>query len=215
MTTVNAQTKLALCVLFLSLSLSVSFETLAKGPSSGQFGSRGRDAVQSILPLDAGEQETLAWMREEEKLARDAYRVFHATWNRAVFLNIAESEQRHVDAILRKLDLFGLPDPALTQPGCFSNPQLQSLYDRLVAEGEESPVAALTVGAKIEEMDIRDLMAAIAGTNNVVLRITYENLLEASKNHLRTFVRQLWRQGTDYDGPHFIDPILYEAILGL
>jgi RNase P/RNase MRP subunit p30 len=64
-------------------------------------------------------------------------------------------------------------------------------------------------------MDIRDLMAAIAGTNNVALRITYENLLEASKNHLRTFVRQLRRQGTDYDGPHFIDPVLYEAILGL
>ena len=211
----NPPTELALCVLLLSLSLTASFETLAKGPSCGQPGFRSRNAAQSIVPLDACEQETLSRMREEEKLARDAYRVLHATWSRTVFLNIAESEQRHMDAILRKLDLFGLSDPALTEPGCFSNPQLQSLYDRLVVEGQESPGAALTVGAKIEEMDIRDLMAAIAGTNNVVLRITYENLLEASKNHLRTFVRQLWRQGTDYDGPHFIDPILYEAILGL
>jgi hypothetical protein len=72
----------------------------------------------------------------------------------------------------------------------------------------------LTVGAKIEELDIRDLMAAIAATDNVILKTTYQNLLEGSKSHLRAFVRVLDREGAAYDGPYFLDPALYDAIIG-
>jgi hypothetical protein len=36
-------------------------------------------------------------MREEEKLARDVYIALYEKWGLRTFLNIAESEQQHMD----------------------------------------------------------------------------------------------------------------------
>jgi hypothetical protein len=47
------------------------------------------------------------------------------------------------------------------------------------------------VSAAIEDMDIRDLLDAIADTDEAALKTTYQNLLEGSKSHLRAFVKLL------------------------
>lgn len=114
--------------------------------------------------LTAPEAATLLWMREEEKVAHDVYVNMNALWTSPVFANIAVSEQRHFDALGSKIVYFKLTDPAQPGIGYFTNGELQALYDELSASGNASYVAALKVGALIEEVDILDLQAAIAGT---------------------------------------------------
>jgi hypothetical protein len=200
----------------LLLALAAMSATAA-GPGSGPPAGAPRlllhPAVAVITPLDADETAVLLWMREEEKLARDAYQMLYARWQAREFRQIAASEQRHFDAIGAKLALFGLGDPALAAAGLFAAPDLQARFDQLTASGSQSYAQALTAGAVIEELDIRDLQAALDGTGNAALRTTYGHLLEGSKNHLRAFVARLQDIGVDY-APQYLDPLEFDAIVG-
>ena len=62
--------------------------------------------------LTQAEIDALWFMREEEKLARDVYLVLAEKWDLGLFWNIAESEQQHMDAVLKLLKKYGLEDPA-------------------------------------------------------------------------------------------------------
>ena len=102
-------------------------------------------------------------MREEEKLARDVYNYLAARWELRVFSQIAVSEGKHMEAIKALLDKYEIPDPVVTDvPGQFSRGDFQELYSRLTSEGSTSIGAALHVGATIEDLDISDLLKAIA-----------------------------------------------------
>ena len=79
-------------------------------------------------PLDPAEESTLLYMREEEKLARDVYIALDQSWSEPVFENIAESEQRHMDTVLAKLNFFGIDDPVVSdEPGVFTDPAIGEL----------------------------------------------------------------------------------------
>lgn len=195
----------------LILSLLSAFPALAREPSSE---ASRLQTQQSVTTLSEAEQETLLFMREEEKLARDVYIVLYKSWNKNIFKNISSSEQQHMDAILKKIKLFELTDPNSSKIGSFINPDLQELYNELIYQGRLSYNDALTVGATIEDRDILDLMNAIKGTKNLALKTTYQNLLEGSKNHLRAFVGLLKNQGIEYN-PQFISQELFDAILGV
>lgn len=162
--------------------------------------------------LSQAEIDGLLWMREEEKLARDVYNALYATWGLSVFQSIAQSEQTHMDAVKGLLDRYGLADPAAAEPGVFTNPELQALYDRLVAQGRESVVAALQVGAAIEEIDILDLQKQLTLVAAADVQQVYTNLLRGSENHLRAFVNNLSAQGVTYS-PQYLSPEAYQAIL--
>lgn len=154
----------------------------------------------AVAGLSTESVQTLIFMREEEKLARDVYLTLSEVWEQPVFANIARSEQEHMDAMLAMLDRYGLPDPATTVVGVFNNSDLQSLYDDLIRRGQKSVTEALFAGAAIEEMDILDLQQALADERLPVdLRQSYENLLAASGNHLRAFVRNIENQGLVYE----------------
>ncbi len=71
----------------------------------------------------------------------------------------------------------------------FSNPDLQALYDQLIAQGSQSLQDAFLVGAAIEEIDILDLEERIAQTDKADIQLVYQSLLQGSENHLRAFVR--------------------------
>ena len=149
--------------------------------------------------LSATERATLLFMREEEKLARDVYRTMFAKWGVRVFANIAVSEERHTNAIKALLERYSVADPVKDDsPGVFSDPALGRLYGDLVAEGFTSIAAAYKVGAMIEDLDIRDLDAAIAGADNADLDAVYGNLRAGSENHLRAFAAQLAVLGEIY-----------------
>jgi len=195
-------------VFILALALFVPTVSLAKGSSR----SRVKDQPVTV-GLSPAEIDTLLWMREEEKLARDVYLKLGKKWKQAIFNNIAASEQNHMDALLKKINTFGLEDPVLDGYGKFHSPVLQDLYDRLIAEGSESYIEALRVGVEIEDLDIVDLIKAVEESNNLSLQTTYASLLEGSKSHLRAFVGSLDQQGADYQIEYIEDDLL-EAILG-
>jgi hypothetical protein len=134
-------------------------------------------------------------MREEEKLARDVYLTLYQKWGVATFNNIAGSETTHMAAIKTLLDRYGLADPAAGQPiGVFTNPDLQTLYNQLIAQGSQSLNATVQVGVTIEEVDIRDLQTRLASTTHADIKSVYNNLLRGSTNHLRAFTNQLQTQ---------------------
>jgi hypothetical protein len=169
-------------------------------------------AVNSLTEI---ETEGLLFMREEEKLARDVYLALYDAWQMNIFQNIANSEQSHTDAVKALLDQYGLDDPMESdQPGVFVNPDLQRLYNQLVAQGSQSLVEALKVGAAIEEIDILDLEEYIAQTANPDIQFVYENLMKGSRNHLRSFVSTLQKQtGTIYE-PQYLSEVVFESIVG-
>lgn len=199
------------------IAMSSASLSLAAGPGRNGNGhpSARAWAQQSVVvgTLQAAEVETLLWMREEEKLARDVYRRFFTLWQDPVFTNIATAEQRHFDAMGRQITLFGVSDPALPFEGQFSNGELQTLYADLVMRGSTSLADAFKVGAAIEELDMHDLQAAIASSSNPQMTTSYSHLLEGSKNHLRAFVLRLEWMGLDYQ-PQYLDPVFYDAVIG-
>jgi hypothetical protein len=152
-------------------------------------------AAASLTELSDAEIAMLQWMREEEKLARDVYLAFGAKYPEKIFTNIAASEQKHFDAIGRKLELYGVDDPASDQVGVFTNQDLQVLYYDLLGMGEAGYIEALQVGVLIEETDLTDLEIAIDGTDSVPLARTYEHLLTGSEHHLAAFTRLLAKAG--------------------
>jgi hypothetical protein len=138
--------------------------------------------------LSADEAAGLLYMREEEKFAGDVYLAMYEKWGQQIFKNIAASEDTHAAAIAELISAYGLEDPSANlAAGEFTNRDLQVLYDQLVAQGSQSLDEALKVGVRIEELDISDLQARIAQSDDVVIRTVYQNLLAGSNNHLRAF----------------------------
>jgi len=143
------------------------------------------------------ERDGLVLMREEEKLAGDVYAYFYTKYALRPFTNINKSEVQHSGAVLRLLNYFGIPDPALIEAGKFSNSDIQALYNKLTTDGSTAE-KALAVGAFIEEYDIADLRKLIAETQNTDIKMVYTNLLNGSYNHIKAFTRVLAGRGVTY-----------------
>ena len=156
--------------------------------------------TQSSTTANADFAAGLTLMREEEKIARDVYRVLYEVTGINTFANITQSEQRHMDAMGQQLSRFGIADPVVDDTtGAFTKPEFQTLFKELVEKGQGSSLDALHVGAYIEELDIQDLQKLIATTNDQQLSKVYDNLLRGSRNHLRAFVKQISSRGATYE----------------
>ncbi len=170
----------------------------------------------TLLPtesLSEAEQIDLVYMREEEKLARDVYQTLYEKWSVQIFANIAQSEQTHTETIRDLLEKYDITDPVTDDSvGVFQNKDLQSLYNNLTSQGAVSEVEAFRVGALIEELDIKDLQEAMARTDNADIKFAYENLVRASRNHLRSFTKQLTTRGEIYT-PKYISEEDYLVII--
>ncbi len=168
-----------------------------------------------LLPMTEEDKETLIFMHEEEKLARDVYLTLYQKWGANVFSKIADSEQRHIEATKALLDKYGLEDPIKDDAvGVFTNEQLKEMYNELVQKGSASLVEALKVGAYIEDLDIRDLEQAIAATNNGDIKKVYSKLRNASENHMRSFYKELKANGADYKAQFISQERLEEVLAG-
>lgn len=165
-----------------------------------------------IQDLSDAEKEGILLMREEEKLARDVYIALYKKWNLRTFTNISRAEQTHMDSMKILIDRYGLDDPMKTdEVGVFTNPELQKLYNDLVSEGSGSIEAAVKIGAMVEELDIYDLERLMKTADNDDILIVYQNLLKGSRNHLRSFDRQLQRNGSSYSA-QFLTQKEYDSI---
>jgi len=170
----------------------------------------------NTLPFEAlsdTELAALAFMREEEKLAKDVYLDMYDLWGTAIFVNIADSEQTHTDVVLRLIEKYSLADPADgKQRGEFSDATLQGLYDSLTAQGSASLVDALIVGATIEDLDIFDLTRHLDLVDNQDITVVFENLRKGSRNHLRAFHTSLTGMNIVYT-PVYISQEEYDEIV--
>lgn len=176
-------------------------------------------AVQSSvtnLPLetlDSAERERILFIREEEKLAYDVYQTLFDRYGVKIFQNIPNSEMSHMEAMLSIIKKYQLIDPMDKNPrGIFTDPALQSLHNALVSQGQVSLLAAYQVGAKIEELDIYDLNKSIAVTNNQDVKLVYDFLNKGSRNHLRSFYKNLSNAGGTYS-PVYISLAEFTAIV--
>ncbi|MDP2090936.1 MAG: DUF2202 domain-containing protein [Candidatus Gracilibacteria bacterium] len=144
------------------------------------------DMLKDIAISDLSLQETqdLYYQYSEEMLARDLYNHFYGIYGTQTFLNIANSEQQHMDAVKSLLDRYSLEYPS-------SYGELQSNYDSLKAEGEKGLKEALEVGVKIEILDINDIVDTIKSTDNDDLKVVFTNIGGASYNHMRGFLKAL------------------------
>ncbi|MBM4060174.1 MAG: DUF2202 domain-containing protein, partial [Planctomycetes bacterium] len=146
------------------------FTALLAGSAPAQGNNQLLTTYLQSLPLqavDAGERLLLEHMREEEKLARDVYRVLYQHWNLPVLGNIASSEQSHMDLVAFALQRYQIPDPVVSnQVGAFTNPLFTSLFQLATSVGQLSPVHAMMVGAIIEDLDLDDLDYALVHTDN-------------------------------------------------
>jgi len=155
------------------------------------------DSTEVTEALSAEEVEGLLFMREEEELARDLYLdIYEAKGSRLnVFKNISDkAETKHAEAVRLLLVRYGIDDPSTGERNTYTNATLQALYDLLlnIAVGSDD-LAALRVGALVEETDIGDLISREENvtTEHADIMATYENLLCGSRNHLRSFAGQI------------------------
>ena len=141
--------------------------------------------------LSEEEITNLEFLREEEKLARDVYSFSYEKYGEIIFNNISQSEQQHMDQVLKLLNTYQISDPASTEIGVFNNAELQNLYDNLTAKSALSLADALIVGATIEDLDIKDIADYELITNKLDILSVLGGLKCGSRNHLRNYTNQL------------------------
>ncbi len=191
----------ALAILFAACSETKSIDESMDLVKSVEFAAQQGNPADTCTydgELTEADINGLIFMREEEKLAHDVYLHFFETYGEIVFQNIANSEAKHMEAVKKLLEGYGIEDPALEGVGNFNNTELATLYEKLIAEGKDGLGQALTVGATIEDLDISDLTALLRETENTDLMRVYENLVAGSKNHIRIFINLLASTGGSY-----------------
>ena len=166
-----------------------------------------------IAVLTAQETDDLHFMVEEEKMARDLYAAFYELYGSPSFQRIASSEQVHMDELKVLFNFYSVNDPTIGKAaGVFTDPDLQTLYDQLLAQGRVSFAEALKVGAAVEEIDILDLQSRMARTAQAGILEVYAILASGSENHLHAFVGQISNQTGEIYTPGYLSTDEYQRI---
>jgi len=152
-------------------------------------GSLYAKTTTSTVALTEAQKAALLFMYQEEKVARDVYVNLGAKYPTAsTFANIAVSEQTHMDSVEKLCIKYGVNISNVDEAaiGIFVLPELQSLYNVLLAQGSVSLVEGLKVGVAIEEKDITDIVTYEQGMPADVVKV-FESLRSGSYNHLSAF----------------------------
>jgi hypothetical protein len=172
-------------------------------------------AKDSALVLDFNEQTHLVFICEEEKLARDVYRVLGRRFPEiASFAVMAENREASNCAVHELLQKYRVSVPRVNHNvGVFSwgiyGRYFAEKYMVLTGQGSSSPLNALYVAAFIEELNILDIKQcpkAIVDITNGINEISacgidytdnpdvldiYADLLDESREHLRLLVKDI------------------------
>lgn len=173
-------------VIGLGLGVAVA-ASAAPVPTPSPTPSSSTTATTSV---DAAVAKQLAYVREEERLARDVYTAIAKLYpdNATQFTRIATSEQRHFDAMGVLLSRYGLSDPSNgLAAGTYADPALTDLYAKLMTQAKVSLTEAYKVGVAIEETDIADLKTSLGQNVPADVKAVYTNLQNGSNSHLAAF----------------------------
>ena len=144
--------------------------------------------AQAAIRPTLAQKLQLQYLVEEEKLARDVYSYLAANVTSMKFVNIARSEQTHMDLIAGVLKTYNYYNPTLVRKaGVFRDASLQSLYNDLTARGKAGVIEAFGVGVAIETLDINDLEEMLEDSMPADMKYALDRLLAGSKNHLAAF----------------------------
>jgi len=167
-----------------------SFFTGCMGGSASNLGSKYNNKVS----LNSSVKDSLAFMYEEERLAKEVYlSVYQKQPVQQLYRIATNSETRHISAVESLARKYGVPITA-QRVGHYKNRHIQELFNTLYKKGIRSTKDALEVGCMVEVTDINDLnkyiyQAQKAGASDVVQ--TYEFLRRGSYNHYWAFDRGL------------------------
>jgi len=189
--------KINLFATVLAVCTTSLFLTACGGDTVADDSTSSQDVVTKTSSLSDAEVKGLLFMREEEELARDLYiDIYKARGsNLTTFKNISvNAETQHAEAMRLLLEKYGIEDPSTGVNNTYTDAELQNLYNQLlnIALGSDD-LAALHVGALVEETDIQDInerKAEVAAENTDIIS-AYDNLLCGSRNHLRAFAKQI------------------------
>jgi hypothetical protein len=148
--------------------------------------------------ISSSVKSSLAYMYEEERLAKEVYLAIYQKQPIRQLSKIASnSETRHIEAVKDLAQKYGVKT-SLQQVGRYQNSHIQSLFNQLYHKGIRSKKDALEVGCIVEVTDINDLdryisQAQRAGADDVLQ--TYDFLRKGSYNHYWAFDRGLKQLG--------------------
>jgi hypothetical protein len=172
----------------------------------------------SVAVLDFNEQTHLVFICEEEKLARDVYRVLGRRFPEVgVFADLEAGQEHNRCAVSELLQKYRVSTPLVNDNvGVFSwgiyGRYFMEKYLVLTNQGSASPLNALYVGAFMEELNIQEITECpkvIVDISNGINEITacgmrytgnpevlriYDRLLDESRRHLRLLVRGIEQQ---------------------
>ena len=165
--------------------------------AKGGGGSRSSTAT---VELSEEQKDTLFFIFQEEKVARDVYITLGKMYtDESTFSNIQISEQEHILSAQVLCERYGIDtsNVNLSQEddfvGQFELHEMQELYNQCIELGQVSLLEALKVGRLIEVTDIDDLEKAAEGMPSDVVQV-YENLKNGSLNHLDAFEKAIASQ---------------------
>ncbi len=137
------------------------------------------------------QRESLIFMYNEEKMARDVYLSLNALHPHRTLQNIAtRAEQTHMNQVYSLIEKYDLDTQNLSALPAneFSLDEVQNLFDTLYEAGAPSLQHALEVGCMVEVTDINDLlerMEDLDGADDI--KLVYSNLLSGSYSHYWSF----------------------------
>ncbi len=159
----------------------------------------GRGKNKQVSTLTEEQKDTLFFIFQEEKVARDVYITLGKLYpEESTFANIQLSEQEHILSAQVLCERYGIDTSSVNLSleedyiGQFELLTMQELYNQCIGLGQDSLLEALKVGRLIEVTDIDDLEEAAEGMPEDVVNV-YENLKEGSLNHLDAFEKAIAR----------------------
>jgi len=150
--------------------------------------------------LNDTEIERLVLQYEDEYAAIWIYNYFYELYWLEVFKNIANSEEKHLWAIVSLMKAYDLEIPTWLSAAFLEE------TERLKSMGEWSLKKALEAWVLFEIRDIEDIAKTISLTENEDIKKVMLNIGWWSFNHLRWFLNNLEKQGftTDIDYSEFL-----------
>lgn len=173
----------------LSLVLVAASATTLFAESPGADSTAAYGSVAALAALNSGVQpsveDMLRWAAEDEYLARAEYDAIMAAFGRIrPYTNIRAAEETHLSWLRDAYAARGLPFP------------VDGAVSRVVAPRDLKAAAQAGVDAEIANIAMYDAFLALPIVNaaaNGDLKLLFQHLRDASKNHLAAFRTQLSR----------------------
>jgi len=156
-------------------------------------------ALFSQAPVAAGDpiRETyidfyaafqVVWMHDQERLAMDVNQAFYLEWGEPLFASIAASKPGYMQRLSELVDWYDIRffGPISDTPGVYMDERHASVADDLLDRGKQSLQAAFRAAAYVEEWNISEYGASVAGPNDWAgagmqpMNRSYESLLAAA-----------------------------------